>query len=162
MTRTERFSRLAPTGSTFGVRLGWWWLTAGLFGIVVAYGAALTASGATWPALLVAMAIPIATAGVTLLGIGRRAGPAAIAAVCLVHVVVAVGLALAVAGARWVAGAWHGVPYGTVVVFLAAGAIPLVLLPVVYAITFSRDQLDEATVSRVRSAARQVAASEPA
>ena len=137
-------------------RLAWWCLVAGLGGILVAYPGGIAARGAAWPSLMLAVAMPLATLGVTLLGVGVRARRPVITMIALVHGLVAAAFVLALpAASPWVGGTWGGVPRATVLVALGAGLIPLLLLPVVYVVAFPRAQLSEADLSRVREAARR-------
>ncbi|MEN9509487.1 MAG: hypothetical protein RLZZ621_2050 [Gemmatimonadota bacterium] len=138
-----------------GARLGWWCLLAGLLGLVVAYAAAVTGRGTSWAAVLLALAVPTATAGLTILAIGPRARMALRVMLVVVHAVVAGGLALAVPGPFALMGSIGPAPRATVVVLLAVGVVPLLLLPVLYAVTFSEDQLSASTLTRIREARRR-------
>lgn len=136
-----------------GTRLGWWCAGLGLLGIALAYAAAIIAPAITAPALLLAFAIPTATGGITLIAIGRRARRSLVGALVFVHAMVAIGLVLAAPGPFALTGTFGAVPHMTVVVLIAAGIVPLLLLPVLYALTFD-DALSASVLARVRDAKR--------
>lgn len=125
--------------------------------IAAAYGAALAGDPGAWaPWALVLGSAGTLTATIAL---GARQGgrlPRGVAPVLWLTALLVVGgfgFALARPAAEGALGAlWLGLPVRTAVVFVAVGFLPMVLLPVAYALTFDPSRVDEAMVRRIRDA----------
>jgi hypothetical protein len=128
--------------------------------IAAAYAAAFLPGGAPgWAPWCMAMGIPGALAGVMVLGavrdgagLGRLAWPFAFVAGALA---LGFGLALALPASE-AAGAplYLGLPLRAAIVLYGIGLMPIAVLPVAYALTFSTQTLTEDDVERVRLAGR--------
>jgi len=130
-----------------------WLLTFGLLLVVSAYALALVGNTRLSPW---GLALGAACVLASMLWLGaRRAG----------RLPRTLGIALAVAGAATAAGfAWAlfappptaggplllGLPRATAVMLVLAGVVPMVLLPIVYALAFEREVLDDDTLRRAR------------
>lgn len=133
-----------------------WLLLVGLLLVALAYALAFAGSTtlAPWGLSLGAACVLAA-----LLWLGARRGG---------RLPRRLGAALAIAGAATAAGfAWAlvaaaptaggplllGLPRVTAILLIVAGAVPLVLLPIAYAVAFDREVLDDDTLRRVRDLA---------
>jgi hypothetical protein len=133
----------------------------GITAIAAGYAAAFSGSGTpTWAAWLLALGIPIALVAIMILGAtrGRRGiGPLKIpfAFVALV-LVVGFGAALALPATEGpLSTLWLGLPARAAIVIYGVGLLPIVVLPVAYALTFETQTLSAEDVERVRALARE-------
>ncbi len=132
--------------------------------IAVAYGSAFLPGGTpVWAAWLPAIAIPASLGAVMVLGAAREGGgvgrlrwPFA-----FVVVLLAVGFCAALAlppidtaDSRL----WLGLPARAAIVIYGIGLLPIVVLPVAYALTFETQTLNEADLQRVRELGAEFAA----
>jgi hypothetical protein len=128
--------------------------------IAIAYGSAFLPQGAPWWApWLLALGIPSALGGVMVLGavrerggVGRLAIPFAIAMVTLT-----VGFCLALglpADEGPGSSLLLGLPLRAAVVIYGIGLMPIIVLPVAYALTFETQTLSSEDVERVRELGR--------
>ncbi|MGI8545825.1 MAG: hypothetical protein ACR2M1_00595 [Gemmatimonadaceae bacterium] len=141
-TRTKRVARIALVVATCA--------------IAVAYGSAFLPGGAPpWGPWLLALGIPAALGGIMLLGasrgrggVGRLAWPFA-----FVILTLAVGFSIALAlpaNESASSNLWLGLPLRAAVVLYGVGLLPIIVLPVAYALTFDTQTLTAADVERVR------------
>jgi len=128
--------------------------------IAVGYGAAFTRSGAPiWAAWLLALGIPVALGAIMVLGaargtrgIGSLKFPFAFVVLILV---IGFGTALALPATEGpLSKLWLGLPVRAAIVIYGVGLLPIIVLPVAYAMTFERLTLSAEDVERVRSVAR--------
>jgi hypothetical protein len=129
--------------------------------IAVAYASAFTRGGAPmWAPWLLAMGIPIAIGAIMVLGairanqgIGRLAIPFALVVLMLA---IGFGAALVIPGTEGpLSKLWFGLPARAAIVIYGVGLLPILVLPVAYALTFQTQILSAADVERVRSLAQQ-------
>lgn len=124
--------------------------------IAIAYGSAFMPNGApAWAPWLLALGIPSALGGVMVLGavrerggMGRLAIPFAIAIVIL-----AVGFCLALglpANEGPGSSLLLGLPLRAAIVVYGIGLMPIIILPVAYALTFETQTLSSEDVERVK------------
>lgn len=135
--------------------------------IAAAYALAFLPGGAPdWAAWGMALGSAGALSSVMALGATRAGRLRPIAAVACLLTFVVVGGAFAAAlllppdegaGARLLL----GVPVRTAVVLYGIGLVPLIFLPIAYAVSFDADTLSDADVARVRGAAKASARREP-
>lgn len=129
--------------------------------IATGYAAAFTAGGTpTWAPWLLALGIPVALAGIMILGAARgRQGVGALkipfAFVALV-LVIGFGAALALPATEGpLSPLWLGLPARAAIVIYGVGLLPIVVLPIAYALTFETQTLSAQDVERVRELARE-------
>jgi len=128
--------------------------------IAVAYASAFMPSGApVWAPWLLALGIPSALGGIMVLGAAReRAGVGRLAIpFAFVIVTLTVGFCLALGlpaneGSDSVL--WLGLPLRAAIVVYGIGLMPVVVLPVAYALTFESQTLSSEDVERVRQLGR--------
>jgi hypothetical protein len=133
----------------------------GIVAIAAGYAAAFSAGGTpAWAAWLLALGIPVALAAIMILGAarGRRGiGPLKIpfAFVALV-LVIGFGAALALPATEGpLSTLWLGLPARAAIVIYGVGLLPIVVLPIAYALTFETQTLSAEDVERVRVIARE-------
>jgi hypothetical protein len=133
----------------------------GIAAIAGGYAAAFSPGGTpTWAAWLLALGIPVALAAIMILGAarGRRGiGPLKIpfAFVALV-LVVGFGAALALPATEGpLSTLWLGLPARAAIAIYGVGLLPIVVLPIAYALTFETQTLSAADVERVRALGRE-------
>ena len=128
--------------------------------IAIAYGAALVTSGvSTWAPWIAAIAIPVALTAIMVLGavrgdkgIGSLAIPFGLVALILV-----VGFLAALilpATESPTSSLWLGLPARAAIVIYGIGVLPIIVLPVAYALTFETQTLTADDVERVRELGR--------
>jgi len=134
-------------------------LVAAISSIAIAYASAFAKSGApAWAPWLLAIGIPAALGSIMVLGAAR--GDKGIGSLKLpflfVFLVLASGFCLALGlpaieapGARLIL----GLPVRAAIVIYGIGLLPIVVLPVAYAITFNTQTLSEDDIARVREVA---------
>lgn len=133
----------------------------GIAAIAAGYAAAFSTGGTPgWAAWLLALGIPVALAAIMILGAarGRRGiGPLKIpfAFVALV-LVIGFGAALALPATEGpLSTLWLGLPARAAIVIYGVGLLPIVVLPIAYALTFETQTLSAEDVERVRAIARE-------
>ena len=131
----------------------------GILAIAAGYLAAFRAAGTPiWAAWLLALGIPVALAAIMILGAARgRQGigplkiPFAFVAVVLV---IGFGAALALPATEGpLSTLWLGLPARAAIVIYGVGLLPIVVLPIAYALTFETQTLSAEDVERVRALA---------
>jgi len=133
----------------------------GIIAIAAGYAAAFGAHGTpAWAPWLLALGIPIALVAVMILGATRgRRGIGALkipfAFVALV-LVIGFGAALALPATEGpLSTLWLGLPARAAIVIYGIGLLPIVVLPIAYALTFETQTLSAEDVERVRAVARE-------
>jgi hypothetical protein len=131
----------------------------GISAIASGYLAAFSAAGTpVWAAWLLALGIPIALGAIMILGAarGRRGiGPLKIPfAFVVVVLVIGFGAALALPATDGpLSTLWLGLPARAAIVIYGVGLLPIVVLPIAYALTFESQTLSAEDVERVRALA---------
>lgn len=133
----------------------------GIAAIAAGYATAFSAGKTpAWAAWLLALGIPVALAAIMILGAarGRRGiGPLKIpfAFVALV-LVIGFGAALALPATEGpLSTLWLGLPARAAIVIYGVGLLPIVVLPIAYALTFETQTLSAEDVERVHVLARE-------
>jgi cytochrome bd-type quinol oxidase subunit 2 len=133
----------------------------GIVAIAGGYAAAFSAHGTpAWAPWLLAFGIPVALVAVMILGATRgRRGIGALkipfAFVALV-LVIGFGAALALPATEGpLSTLWLGLPARAAIVIYGIGLLPIVVLPIAYALTFETQTLSAEDVERVRAVARE-------
>lgn len=127
-----------------------------MFAMAIGYGSAFIPTGApVWAPWLLALGIPSALGGVMVLGAARERVGVGRLAIPFVFVIVtlAVGFCLALAlpaneGSD--SKLWLGLPLRASIVIYGIGLLPIVVLPVAYALTFETQTLNSEDVERVK------------
>jgi hypothetical protein len=133
----------------------------GIAAIAAGYAAAFTPSGTpSWAPWLLALGIPIALGAIMILGAarGRRGiGPLKLPfAFVVVVLVIGFGAALALPATESpLSRLWLGLPARAAIVIYGVGLLPIVVLPIAYALTFATQTLSAEDVERVRALARE-------
>jgi hypothetical protein len=136
-------------------------LVAGILAIATGYGAAFIPGGPpTWAPWLLALGIPVALGAIMILGaargqmgVGRLKYPFA-----FVVAVLAIGFCAALALPATespLSRLWLGLPARAAIVIYGIGLLPIIVLPVAYALTFETQTLNAEDVERVRKLARE-------
>lgn len=128
------------------------------------YAAAFTPGGApAWAPWLLAIGIPAALGGIMALGAAR--GSAGIGKLkfpfAFVFVVLTAGFCLALglpANEGVGSSLWLGLPARAAIVIYGIGLLPIVVLPVAYALTFDTQTLSQSDIDRVRELAAKTKA----
>ena len=136
-------------------------------GIALGYASAFRKAGPpTWAPWLVAIAVPISIVAIMILGAARGGGgigrlkiPFALVAMILIVGFVA-ALALPATESA-VSRLWLGLPARAAIVIYGIGLLPILVLPVAYALTFETQTLNAEDVERVRELGRARATSWP-
>lgn len=129
--------------------------------IAAGYAAAFTPSGTpSWAPWLLALGIPIALGAIMILGAarGRRGiGPLKLPfAFVVVILVIGFSAALALPATESpLSRLWLGLPARAAIVIYGVGLLPIVVLPIAYALTFETQTLSAEDVERVRALARE-------
>lgn len=170
---TEPLVRTTATGEDATRRAALVALFLGISAIAAGYLAAFRTAGALiWAAWLLALGIPVALGAIMILGAarGRRGiGPLKIPfAFVFVVLVIGFGAALALPATEGpLSTLWLGLPARAAIVIYGVGLLPIVVLPIAYALTFETQTLSAEDVERVRALAsenqlaRENAAREP-
>jgi hypothetical protein len=133
----------------------------GVAAIAVGYAAAFSRKGTpTWAPWLLALGIPVALAAIMVLGAARgRRGigslkiPFAFVALVLV---IGFGAALALPATEGpLSTLWLGLPARAAIVIYGVGLLPIIVLPVAYALTFETQTLNAEDVELVRALGRE-------
>jgi drug/metabolite transporter (DMT)-like permease len=133
----------------------------GIAAIAAGYAAAFTPSGTpSWAPWLLALGIPIALGAIMVLGAarGRRGiGPLKVPfAFVVVMLVIGFGAALALPATEGpLSKLWLGLPARAAIVIYGVGLLPIVVLPIAYALTFETQTLSAEDVEKVRALARE-------
>jgi len=136
-------------------------LIAGVLAIAVGYAAAFMRGGTpVWAPWLLALGIPVSLGAIMILGAarGRKGiGPLKLPFLFVVAVL-AIGFCAALALPATegpLSKLWLGLPARAAVVIYGIGLLPIVVLPVAYALTFETQTLSADDVERVRALARE-------
>ena len=136
-------------------------LIAGILAIAVGYAAAFLHGGTpAWAPWLLALGIPLALGAIMILGAARgRMGIGPLKyPFAFVVVVLAIGFCAALALPATespLSNLWLGLPARAAIVIYGIGLLPIIVLPVVYALTFETQTLSAEDVERVRELARE-------
>ncbi len=143
-------------------------LFVGILAIAGGYAAAFSKGGTPpWAPWLLALGIPVAVGAIMILGAARGArgvGPLKFPFLFVVAIL-AVGFCAALAlpaTESQLSRLWLGLPARAAVVIYGVGLLPIVVLPIAYALTFETQTLSAEDVERVRELGRAYKArSEP-
>ena len=133
----------------------------GISAIAAGYLVAFSAAGTpAWAAWLLALGIPVALGAIMILGAarGRRGiGPLKIPFAFVVLVlVIGFGAALALPTTEGpLSTLWLGLPARAAIAIYGVGLLPIVVLPIAYALTFETQTLSAEDVERVRVLGRE-------
>ena len=136
-------------------------LVAGILAIAIGYAAAFLRGGTpAWAPWLLALGIPVALGGIMILGAARgRMGIGPLKyPFAFVVAVLAIGFCAALALPATegpLSRLWLGLPARAAIVIYGIGLLPIVVLPVAYALTFEAQTLNAEDVERVRELARE-------
>ena len=138
-------------------RIGLFLLTAGLLAVAFAHAAVLAHFAEGGAPFALAVGSTATLAGIAVLGAARRGRSASPLALALAVAFLAVAMGL-VAGLLLPVPTADGplllgLPRVTAILLLLAGALPLLLLPVAYALFFDEAVLDDGDIDRVHEAA---------
>lgn len=136
-------------------------LLAGIVAIAIGYATAFRQGGTpAWAPWLLAVGIPISLGAIMILGAARGQkgiGPLKIPFLFVVAVL-AIGFCAALALPATegpLSRLWLGLPARAAVVIYGIGLLPIVVLPVAYALTFETQTLSAEDVERVRALGRE-------
>ena len=136
-------------------------LIAGILAIATGYAAAFLPGGtAPWAPWLLALGIPIALGAIMSLGAARGGmgiGPLKYP-FAFVVAVLAIGFCAAIAIPATegpLSKLWLGLPARAAIVIYGIGLLPIIVLPVAYALTFEAQTLNAEDVERVRELGRE-------
>jgi hypothetical protein len=136
-------------------------LVTGILAIALGYAAAFLPGGAPpWAPWLLALGIPIALGAIMILGAARgRMGIGSLKyPFAFVVAVLAIGFCAALAlpaTESALSRLWLGLPARAAIVIYGIGLLPIIVLPVAYALTFEAQTLSAEDVERVRELARE-------
>jgi len=136
-------------------------LVTGMLAIALGYAAAFLPGGAPpWAPWLLALGIPIALGAIMILGAARgRMGIGPLKyPFAFVVAVLAIGFCAALAlpaTESALSRLWLGLPARAAIVIYGIGLLPIIVLPVAYALTFEAQTLSAEDVERVRDLARE-------
>ena len=136
-------------------------MVSGIVAIAVGYGAAFLPGGTPpWAPWLLALGIPIALGAIMILGAARgRMGIGPLKyPFAFVVAVLAIGFCAALAlpaTESALSRVWLGLPARAAIVIYGIGLLPIIVLPVAYALTFEAQTLSAEDVERVRELARE-------
>src|SRR3954466_8609185 len=131
-----------------------------IFAIAIGYAAAFENSGTpSWAPWLLALGIPVALGAIMILGAVRGArgiGPLKFPfAFVILILAIGFGAALAIPATESIASRlWLGLPARAAIVIYGVGLLPIIVLPVAYAMTFETLTLSAEDLERVREMAR--------
>jgi hypothetical protein len=158
---TEPHVRTPATGEDATRRAALIALFLAIAAIASGYAAAFSPAGTpVWAAWLLALGIPVALGAIMILGAarGRRGiGPLKIPFAFVVLVlVIGFGAALALPATEGpLSTLWLGLPARAAIVIYGVGLLPIVVLPIAYALTFATQTLSAEDVEQVRALARE-------
>jgi hypothetical protein len=133
----------------------------GMAAIAAGYAAAFTPSGTpVWSPWLLALGIPIALGAIMILGAARGRsgiGPLKIPfAFVVVMLMIGFGAALVLPATEGpLSKLWLGLPARAAIVIYGIGLLPIVVLPIAYALTFETQTLSADDVEKVRALGRE-------
>jgi hypothetical protein len=136
-------------------------LVAGILAIAFGYAAAFLPGGTpAWAPWLLAVGIPVALGAIMILGAARgRMGVGSLKyPFGFVVATLAVGFCAALALPATegpLSNLWLGLPARAAIVIYGIGLLPIIVLPVAYALTFESQTLNAEDVERVRALARE-------
>lgn len=136
-------------------------LFASVVAIAMAYIAAFTAGGTpVWAPWLLALGIPVALGAIMILGAARgRRGIGSLKipfAFVVATLAIGFGAALALPATEGpLSRLWLGLPARAAIVIYGVGLLPIIVLPIAYALTFESQTLSAEDVERVRKLARE-------
>jgi hypothetical protein len=136
-------------------------LIAGILSIAIGYAAAFLGGGPPgWAPWLLALGIPIALGAIMVLGAARgRMGVGPLKyPFAFVVAVLAIGFCAALALPATespLSRLWLGLPARVAIVIYGIGLLPIIVLPVAYALTFDTQTLNAEDMARVRELARE-------
>lgn len=136
-------------------------LIAGMLAIAIGYAAAFLPGGPpAWAPWLLALGIPVALGAIMILGAARgRMGIGPLKyPFAFVVAVLAIGFCAALALPATespLSKLWLGLPARAAIVIYGIGLLPIIVLPVAYALTFETQTLNAEDVARVRELARE-------
>lgn len=136
-------------------------LVAGILAIAFGYAAAFFRGGTpSWAPWLLALGIPVALGAIMILGAARgRMGIGQLKypfAFVVATLAVGFGAALALPATEGpLSELWLGLPARAAIVIYGIGLLPIIVLPVAYALTFETQTLNAEDVERVRALARE-------
>lgn len=136
-------------------------LVAGILAIATGYAAAFLRGGTpAWAPWLLALGIPVALGAIMILGAARgRMGVGPLKyPFAFVVAVLAIGFCAALALPATegpLSKLWLGLPARAAIVIYGIGLLPIIVLPVAYALTFESQTLNAEDVERVRALARE-------
>jgi len=152
---TSDIARVDPTR-----RLALIALFVGILAIAGGYAAAFSKTGTpSWAPWLLALGIPVAVGAIMILGAARGArgvGPLKFPFLFVVAIL-AVGFCAALALPATegpLSRLWLGLPARAAVIIYGVGLLPIVVLPIAYALTFETQTLSAEDVERVRELGR--------
>jgi hypothetical protein len=152
-------SNSSSADPTRGVAVGSLFL--GVLAIAIGYAAAFSRNGTPqWAPWLLALGIPVSVGAIMILGAAR--GERGIGALKIpfifVIAILAIGFCAALAMPATESAAsrlWLGLPARAAVIIYVIGLLPIVVLPVAYAVTFKTQTLRAEDVERVRALGEQ-------
>jgi hypothetical protein len=136
-------------------------LFAAVMAIAAGYAAAFSSSGTpSWAPWLLALGMPVALGAIMILGAVRGArGIGALKypfALVVLILIIGFGVALALPSADGpLSRLWLGLPARAAIVIYGVGLLPIIILPVAYAMTFEEMTLSAEDLERVRAIARE-------
>jgi hypothetical protein len=136
-------------------------LVVGILAIAIGYAAAFLPGGAPpWAPWLLALGIPVALGAIMILGAAR--GQTGIGPLKYPFAFVVAALAIGFCAALALPSTesslsrlWLGLPPRAAIVIYGIGLLPIIVLPVAYALTFEAQTLSAEDVERVRELARE-------
>ena len=158
---TESFGEITTTATDTTKRAALVALVAGILAIALGYGAAFLPGGAPpWAPWLLAVGIPVVLGAIMILGAARgRMGIGSLKyPFAFVVAVLAIGFCAALAlpaTESALSRLWLGLPARAAIVIYGIGLLPIIVLPVAYALTFEAQTLSAEDVERVRELARE-------
>ena len=136
-------------------------LFAGVMAVAAGYAAAFLPGGTpAWAPWLLALGIPVALGAIMVLGAARgRTGVGPLKyPIAFVVAVLAIGFCAALALPATespLSRLWLGLPARAAIVIYGIGLLPIIVLPVAYALTFETQTLNAEDLEQVRELARQ-------
>jgi hypothetical protein len=141
-------------------------LLAGVLAIAGGYASAFIDGGApAWGVWLLAIGIPVSLTAVMVLGAARGEGGIGSLKIpfAIVFLILSIGFGAAISlpGTESAASRlWLGLPVRAAIIIYGIGLLPIVILPIAYAMTFETQTLDAADLEKVRALGRARAAAD--
>ena len=132
-----------------------------ILAIAAGYAAAFMSTGApAWAPWLLALGIPVSVGAIMILGAARgRRGIGQLKipfAFVVATLALGFGAALALPASEGpLSRLWLGLPLRAAIVIYGVGLLPIIVLPIAYALTFESQTLSTGDVERVRELARE-------